>query len=195
MSVDAKVLAPQAPAAPKAPAWRFWLPLAFQLLIVAAVPAPQLVAHVTGTTVLLRTAPVDPYDLLRGRYMRLGYADESSTELARLPGWKAAAEASPAPDALWVVFAPTAPGKPWKAVEVRASRPDGLPAGQVAIRGAYRGGDVDWGMDHYYVPEGAGDGIEDAMRQGPRDAILVEARVDARGNAVLEGLWIAGKRY
>ena len=192
MSVDAKVLAPQAPATP---AWRFWLPLAFQLLIVAVVPAPQLLAHATGTTVLLRTAPVDPYDLLRGRYMRLGYADDDSTALATVPGWKAAVEATPPPDDVWIVFAPTTAGKAWKPVEVRQAAPEGLPAGQVAIRAKLRSGDVDWGMDQYYVPEGAGDGIEDAMRKAPRDGIVVEARVDARGNAVLEGLWIAGKRY
>lgn len=195
MSVDADVLAPRAPAAPAQAAWRFWLPLAFQLLIVAAVPAPQLLAHLTGTTVLLRTAPVDPYDLLRGRYMRLGYADQDVGGLERLPGWKAAMAAEPRPEAVWVVFAPAPPGKPWTAVDVRRSRPEGLPGGQVAIRGDLRGGSVDWGMDQYYVPEGAGDGIEAAMRQAPADAILVEARVDARGTAVLEGLWIRGVRY
>ncbi len=193
MAIDRKVLTPEAPTREKrVPAWRFWLPLAFQLLIVASVPAPLVWAHATGTTVLLRSAPVDPYDLVRGRYMRLGYADQASTGLQQLPGW-ASATAEGQGD-LWVAFAPAQAGSPWKAVDVYATRPHDLPAGQVAIRGRLVGGTVDWGMDRFHVAEGAGDGIEAAMRKAP-NAIMVEARVDAGGTAVLEALWIGGHRY
>lgn len=194
MTTDRKTLAPAAPPTEKRVAgWRFWLPMAFQLLIVAAVPAPQVWAHATGTTVLLRTAPVDPYDVMRGRYMRLGYADQATSKLKELPGWQAAT--AEAHDQLWVEFAPAAAGKPWQAVAVHAERPQDLPAGHAAIRGHLAGGTVDWGMDQYYVPEDAGDGIEAAMRAAPRDGILVEARVGRNGSAVLEGLWIGGRRY
>ena len=186
--------APTAPfVAGRVPAWRFWLPLLCQLAIVAAVPAPKVWAHATGTTVLLRTTPVDPYDVLRGRYMRLGFADAGFDGLAKLPGWRP--ELGEAGHDVWVEFAPAPAGKPWKPVAVHGASPTALPPGHVAIRGPAEGGTLDWGMEQYFIPEGAGDGMEAAMRAAARESILVEARVDARGTAVLEGLWVAGRKY
>lgn len=187
------VAPPSAPPAGKPPAWRFWLPLVLQLVIIGSVPAPMVWAHHTGTTVLLRTMPVDPYDALRGRYMRLGYADANGQAIAKLPGGNVV---SAAPDeSVWVEMAPGAPDQPWKAVQVHAKRPDALPSGHVAIRGRAEGGDVNWGLGSYFVPEDAGDGIENAMRADAGKATWVEVRVDSGGTAVLEALWIGGKRY
>jgi uncharacterized membrane-anchored protein len=41
--------------------WQFWLPLAVQTLIIAAVPAQAIYTSTTGRTVYLKTVPVDPY--------------------------------------------------------------------------------------------------------------------------------------
>lgn len=194
MTVDHTVTTPEAPPRPtRVPGWRFWLPLGLQLLIVAAVPAPQIWAHATGTTVLLRTAPVDPYDVLRGRFMRLGYADQTVEALKKLPGWRD--DLTSPPRELWVEFRPGPAGQPWAPVAVHEARPRDLAAGHVVIRGKTDGGGVDWGLSEYFVPEEAGDGIEAAMAKARREGILVEVRVDAGGTAVIEGLWITGRRY
>jgi uncharacterized membrane-anchored protein len=188
------VAPPAAPLAGRPPAWRFWLPMALQLVIITTVPAPKVWAHATGTTVLLRTMPVDPYDALRGRYMRLGYADANADTLAKLPGAKPVLDATVG-ELVWVELAPGKANQPWKAVKLHASRPGDLPAGHTVIKGRSGGGIVDWELGEYFVPEASGDGIEAAMRQDASKSTWAEARVSADGTAVLEGLWIAGKRY
>lgn len=70
----------------RAPQWRFWLPLALQALLITAVPARDAYTMANGTPVVLQTAPVDPYDLLRGYYQTLRYRISDRNVLAELPG-------------------------------------------------------------------------------------------------------------
>jgi len=105
-------------AAPAAaiPGWRFWVPLAVQVLIVLAVPAPKLAAYAVGTPVVLRTVPVDPVDLMRGRYAMLGYEVGREAAARGLPNGP--------------VYVTLAPGEPaWRAGHGRA---DGLRSGRGA---------------------------------------------------------------
>lgn len=55
----------------------FWLAVALQVVIVAALPWPKLAALRTGRTVLLQVMPVDPYSVMSGYYAALSY-DASS---------------------------------------------------------------------------------------------------------------------
>lgn len=168
--------------------------LAFQLLLVGGIAAPQIRAHAVGTTVRLQAAPHDPYDLLRGRYMRLGQPGLADEALARVPGAPAAgAEAS---DALWVRLAPGEAGAPWHPVAVSPSRPDAVP-GQVLLRAERANGGWRWGLEQYFIPESRGEAIEAAMRRAQEASrpIEVEARVGPDGTAVLEALWIDGKAF
>jgi uncharacterized membrane-anchored protein len=57
----------------------FWALVAVQALIPLGLIAWNEVALATGTEVTLRTVPVDPLDLFRGRYVRLSY------EISRVP--------------------------------------------------------------------------------------------------------------
>ncbi len=59
----------------------FILALTVQAAILAAVPAKQIYTRLTGKTIFIKTAPVDPYSLLSGYYVVLNY------EIARPPGW------------------------------------------------------------------------------------------------------------
>ena len=68
--------------------WRFWIPLILQTALIAAVPAQAVYTHLTGRTVVLKTVPVDPYDLLRGYSQTLAYDISQPNNLKSLPGWK-----------------------------------------------------------------------------------------------------------
>lgn len=121
-----------------------------------------------GHEILLKVEPVDPRDLLRGDYVRLGY------------------EISNIPDKL-VVYGPRVETEGGADVFVRLKRqPDGFwgvnsahvyappaePAkdGEVELRGklAYSAPDnpvsVQYGIERFYLPEGAGKPIERDMR-------------------------------
>ncbi|MFN3429368.1 MAG: GDYXXLXY domain-containing protein [Candidatus Sericytochromatia bacterium] len=173
--------------------WRFWVPMGLQLLLVLAVPATKVGAFTSGTTLHLAIAPVDPYDLLRGRYMALDYAVESLDTLQKLPGWQAG-YAHGTHD-LYVTLRPgTAPGQPWQATALSAERPAGLGAGAAIIRGRLKDGAMQLGLREYYMPEDRGDAAEAAIQRSPKSA-RAELKVDDHGNAVLTGLWIENQRY
>ena len=53
--------------------WSLVVVLAIQLAILAAIPAKKIMARASGATVVLKTAPVDPYDILSGYYVILAY--------------------------------------------------------------------------------------------------------------------------
>ena len=193
-AVPPVIAPPQEPRPAGVPAWRFWLPMLVQLAIVAAVPAPKVYAHVTGVTVRLQVAPVDPYDVLRGRYVRLGYAAAQPDTLKQVPGG-AATHASDTP--VWVELAPAARAdQPWKPVRVTAEAPTGLPAGHVAIRGKVTGGDLDFGLGEFFVDEFQGDDLQAALRaDAAKGLALAEVRVARDGTAVLEHLWVGGRAF
>ena len=172
--------------------WRFWLPLALQVLIVLAVPAPKLAAYAWGTPVVLAVAPVDPYDLLRGRYVELGYELDRPSLLQSLPGWQG--DWAHGEHEVFVTLVPGKANEAWRAVAIADTLPETLPEGAVALKGQLKSGQADWGLGQYYMGEAIGDEAEAGLQRAPSSA-RAEVRVDGRGQAVLVGLWIAGKRY
>jgi uncharacterized membrane-anchored protein len=72
----------------KLPISRMALPLLFQSLLICSIPFQSVYALLPGTTVVLKTQPVDPFDLLRGYYQTLNYDISSFETLRKLPGWK-----------------------------------------------------------------------------------------------------------
>lgn len=96
----------------------------------------------------LKTVPVDPQDLLRGDYMILRYEISGVKPPQSGPG------ASRSGDEFWVVLEPR--DGYFAAVQAAWERPQ-LTAGQVAVRGWHGArGDVAYGIENYYVPEGKG---------------------------------------
>jgi uncharacterized membrane-anchored protein len=71
----------------KLPLIRMAVPLLFQSLLICSIPFQSVYALLTGTTVVLKTQPVDPYDILRGYYQTLSYDISSFETLRKLPGW------------------------------------------------------------------------------------------------------------
>jgi uncharacterized membrane-anchored protein len=134
-----------------------------------------------GERVLLETEPVDPRDFLRGDYVMLDYkisdVDENipSKPLERDEGME-----------VYVSLAKDAGGV-GTVTDIAASRPSG---------GLYLKGfldyswnssyTVDYGLGVYYVPEGTGRDLEDAVRRGK---VLADVRV-LNGHGVIKQLEI-----
>lgn len=125
-----------------------------------------------GQEVLLKVEPVDPRDLLRGDYVRLGY------EISRLPVEKFVnlpqAETTTVEGPI-VVRLHEEPDGFWRATAAWLGSAATTPAGpgEVDIAGRIAGGwslapgstvGVDYGIERFYVPEGEGRPIERDIR-------------------------------
>ncbi|MFI0843152.1 GDYXXLXY domain-containing protein [Mesorhizobium sp. IMUNJ 23232] len=144
-----------------------------------------------GREVLLKVEPVDPRDLLRGDYVRLGY------DISTIPrdlvtfgppieterGADVYVRLKRQPDGFWGVASAYVDAPP-------ASPP---PDGEVDLHGklAYSGPDdpirVDYGIERFYLPEGEGKPIERDMRVrsfgilaavGAHGAVQIKALMD-----------------
>jgi len=142
-----------------------------------------------GAEIWLTVEPVDPRDLLRGDYVVLGYPI-SRIERALVTG--------PAEGELkgrWI-YVRLARGEDGNFSPVTAAL-DERPAqdrleNEIDLRGIVMrepGNDepvpVAYGIERYYVPEGEGRAIEDAMRQ---DRFEIVAAVDEAGSAQIRAL-------
>ena len=128
-----------------------------------------------GTEVLLKVQPVDPRDLLRGDYVRLGYeiGDLPVSLIANRPEGAVSTQGGD----IHVRLKRDDDGY-WRAVGASLGTPlDTPPAeGEVDLRGVVAAGwsldeassvRVDYGMERYYLPEGEGLAIERDMRARP----------------------------
>ncbi|MGV0024567.1 GDYXXLXY domain-containing protein [Phormidesmis priestleyi] len=189
--------------------WRFWLPLVLQTVLIASVPAQAIHTHLTGKTAILQTAPVDPYDLLRGYSVTLSYDISQANNLKSLPGWKTLPKNTSysgsqdylAEDTI-VYVTLQAPAdttsdrpKPWKPVAISGNRPD-LKPNQIVIKGRSKYGGIQYGLETYYMPESRRDEVNDNIQQNQRkNPGVVEVKIDAQGNAVPLTLWVGDRRY
>ncbi|MGH6762937.1 MAG: GDYXXLXY domain-containing protein [Phyllobacterium sp.] len=147
-----------------------------------------------GKTIVLLTEPVDPRDLLRGDYVRLGY------DISSVPG-----EAFPSHDPeiptgsdVYVSVKPDASGQFQFARA--AFRPlEKLADGEVMLKGKTVFGitgdlpaniPVLYGIERYYVPEGEGMAIEEAQRERRIEAVIA---VSEEGAAQIRALRDNGK--
>ncbi|NEP44775.1 MAG: GDYXXLXY domain-containing protein [Okeania sp. SIO2H7] len=194
--------------------WRFLLPFALQMGLILSVPAQAFYTHVTGTTVVLQTVPVDPYDFLRGYYQVLNYDISTSNNLKELPGWdELAGENSrgylPRGKSVYVVLEkPTGEdkeGKPfaWKPVAVRGTLPEDLPENRIAIKGRSNGSRIEYGLESYFMPEDRRNEVNDdilgvqreAFRENEQIPFVVEVKVNSSGGAVPVSLWVRDRNY
>ncbi|WP_239125202.1 GDYXXLXY domain-containing protein [Leptolyngbya sp. CCY15150] len=196
------------------PRWRFWLPLLAQLTLILGLPAQAMLTYLTGTTVILQTAPVDPYDLLRGYSQTLNYNISLVDTLDDLPGWEAVEERSSRestdqtqasipvyvvleqPDADPTAEIPLA----WQPVAIAPDLPRNLPDTQVVITGQLYYQQVTYGLERYYMPEDQRDTINTEIMElnqefGNEPPFVVEVRVRGNGYAVPISLWVGDRQY
>lgn len=152
-----------------------------------------------GTEIVLKTAPVDPRDLMRGDYVRLRYEEISSVDGSLFEGELPADEG---PVKLWLTLHTGDDGLAVvKAVSV--DRPANPAPGEILLRSKptrwSRSGSsqtvagqlsLSFGIERYYVPEGEGLAIEDARNE---QRTTVALRISDRGEAQIARIMIDGK--
>jgi uncharacterized membrane-anchored protein len=173
---------------------KFWLAVALQVLLLLGLVGRHGFTVVSGQPVVLQSIPVDPWDFLRGEYVRLNYAisvlDPDEVAMTGAPYERG--------QAIWVVLAP---GQPvWTAVAVHDRRPQVAP-GQVALRGRVEywnqagteqgtNAVVRYGVEQFYVPEGEGPKLEQASRDGK---LTVQVLVDRFGRGAVHKVFADGQ--
>ena len=167
----------------------------FALLAVMIVDRARILRD--GTEVALQTHPVDPRDLLRGDYVRLGY------DISEVPSGALQNQQAGSRDPF--VFVKLAPGPSglYQAVSVQTEAgpvqsPEVLIRGQVTY-GTNCGTDfrafcprlqIKYNLERYFVPEGEGRALEDARNSRK---LTVVAAVTPSGRAAIKRLLVDGK--
>lgn len=150
----------------------------------------------SGREIVLPIRPVDPRDLFKGDYARLGF-DISLLDRSLVPGDAAArdpSERARVPKTIYVTLEQQA-DQSWKPVAASDTLPTVAKASQIVLKGRTQPWDrrrVSYGIERYFVPEGTGGNIEDLARKSKLAAIVV---VDGKGNAAIKGLVSDGKRF
>ena len=164
-----------------------------QTLILGYIIQSRASILASGTEVLLKTAPVDPRDFLRGDYVVLNY-DISSVPVLTVTG---GIPAEAGEQTLWVRLRRQPDGF-WGIVESSFAE---LPAASdtVVLRSlpfySYGPGSgetirVEYGIERYYVPEGEGKPLEEARNEG---VVSIAASVSSSGAAQIRSLVVDGK--
>jgi uncharacterized membrane-anchored protein len=89
----------------------------------------------------------------------------------------------------------------WRPVRVSNDLPMYLPNNQVALKGNYQDGLINYGLENYYVSEEQKQQINNDLsqgrqnRNGQRTPITVRVKVDPQGNAVPTSMWIGDRNY
>lgn len=169
-----------------------WLLLVLTLLAQWALPAAQIIEServlVQGHRYYLRTAPVDPVDAFRGRYVALDFPDARALPA---PGLTLAIDDT--------VYLPLRTGDDRYAVLGPAQRQPPAQGDYLRARVRLRNDDgsfsVSLPFDRYYLREQDAPRVEQAYREASRNGgagAYVAVRVRG-GRALLEELYIAGE--
>ncbi|HLN63637.1 MAG TPA: GDYXXLXY domain-containing protein [Symbiobacteriaceae bacterium] len=172
----------------------FWLAVALQVLLLLGMVGRHAYTVATGQPILLQTAPVDPWDMFRGEYVRLNYTisriDVAATPTSGGPFKRG--------QAVWVVMQQGEPS--WTLVAVHAAHPGTAP-GQIALKATVvqeQWGEsqrpqpmlLEYGIEQFYVPEGEGPKLEQAARD---HKLTVQVLVDNFGRAVVHKVFTDGQ--
>jgi uncharacterized membrane-anchored protein len=149
----------------------------------------------TGREITLPIVPVDPRDLFRGQYVRLGY------DISRVPA-RLTEEPLPAPNAAFFVTLEEQASGVWVPVKLDAIHAAGKFAEPHRSQGRTQGGRlleganapnganfVRYGIESYFVREGEGPRLEKLARD---KKLAARIAVDKSGNAAIKGLLIDG---
>jgi uncharacterized membrane-anchored protein len=146
----------------------------------------------SGTDVLLKTAPVDPRDLLRGDYVILTY-DISTISTTSITGTRPETgevarlnvRLKPGADGFWTVSAASFDPLAEEAGSVvLISQPVTIYDWEWQNAGNLT---VSYGIERFYVPEGEGRPIEDGRNQG---RVSVAVRVSEDGQAQIRAVML-----
>jgi uncharacterized membrane-anchored protein len=157
-----------------------------QVLILVGVPARKAITLATGKTAVLKVQPVDPYSLLSGYYVTLGF---DISGLGAFPpvegleqGGQCYAVIEEGPDGIW------------RPVALERDFPNNLSENRLALLGRLTYGQIKYGIENFYIAETQRETIADDLRKNP-DKARVEIRVDGAGNSALKRLIIEDRVY
>ncbi|BCL39329.1 GDYXXLXY domain-containing protein [Nostoc sp. MS1] len=196
------------------PFWRLILPLMLQTGLILSVPTQAMYTNLAGREVILQTLPNDPDNVLRGYTLNLDYNISRISNLRRLPGWEEVVSRNEGRRGrllegtnLYVIlqeqqsFGRGTP-RAWRPVRVSSNLPMSLRDNQVALRGVYQDGTINYGVESYNVPDEQrrqlNNDIFRAARQtrdGQLRSLTVKVKVDPQGNAVPVSLWVRDRNY
>jgi uncharacterized membrane-anchored protein len=157
-----------------------------QITILLAMIALRALPLVTGQTVLVRVEPVDPRDLFRGDYVILSYpfSRVPPDEIDGLSAEELRSRKKLEGRAVYVPLVPDTIGGHMRAGKVSIERPS---SGLFLKGHMKRYGSMEFGIESYFVEEGAGRRYEQAIRDHHLSA---ELAVTSSGQAALKGLRI-----
>jgi uncharacterized membrane-anchored protein len=176
---------------------RILLSLAIVALAQTAVLAYMVIERVrllaSGREITLPVTPVDPRDLFRGEYARLGY-DIGTVPLRLLEGPR------PRDNAPFYVVLEKTPNGVWQVVKMASQLSQEPSSERIVLKArsthAWPQGSahettvrVRYGIESYFVPEGQGRKLEELARAKKLAALLA---VDRNGNAAIKGILVDG---
>ena len=147
-----------------------------QFGILVAMIVNETRPHVAGMTIRVTTTPADPRDLFRGDYVTLRYKFSNASSI---PG--STIRNDEAGQTVFVTMEQD--GELWKATGINRTKPkEG-----VFLRGTLKsyGREIVYGIESYFVQEGTGKAIEEAMRRN-RENVVVELVVAPDGKAAIK---------
>jgi uncharacterized membrane-anchored protein len=195
------------------PIWRLVAPLVLQVGLILAVPTQALYTDVTGKTVVLQTLPVNGDNLLDGYALNLDYNIGRLETLRRLPGWRDWVRRNSLRNrqitqgsTLYLILQEQAGNRggiqrAWRPIRISSSLPVYLPNNQVALKGNYEDGVINYGLENYFIREEQRRQINNDIlqaqqgRNGRRQPIIVRVKVDPQGNAAPISVRIRDRVY
>lgn len=157
----------------------------FQLAVLCSMIAMRAWVLWHGDVYYVRVRPVDPRDLLRGDFVILSYdfSRVPPTGIPDLPGYWQHPNDFAGRD-VYVTLVPAGDGKHSQAGRFTATPPADGPY----LHGKLMGwGQIEYGIESYFVQEGRGRRYEDAVRSG---RLTAEIGVTPAGDATLRGLHV-----
>lgn len=157
-----------------------------QFAILVAIPARKAYTLATGKSVSLKVQPVDPYSIMSGYYVVLGFDISRTDVFPNHAGFSTN-------ESCYAVIERSEDGT-WKPVSLERELPKNLPENRIALRCRTYYGRIEYGIEHFYIAETDRSAIEADLRNNP-DKAYVEIKVDSGGNAALVQLRIEDRVY
>ena len=164
----------------------FFAAVALQVLILLGVPARKAYTRATGRDVVLKVAPVDPYDVLKGYFVTLDYDISRPANFPQAPKFEF-------DEVMYAIVEQQADGV-WTPVGIERELPNNLPANRAAIRGHWDDRRIKYGIEEFSIPETKRQIVEEDLSKNRNEA-RVDLKVDADGNAALLRLRIQDRVY
>jgi len=165
---------------------KFIIAIVIQLIIIFGIIIFKMAVLTRGTEVLLRIAPVDPRDPLRGDYLTFSY------EISNLDSYLF--NYSPVSEGDTVYVPLKQQGKYWTAAfGVQKTKPIGEE--KIFLRGTvstvYTNRiHIIYGIEDYFIPEGTGQNFTFWNKE-----VAAKVSIDKNGNAVLKQIYINDKPW